>query len=113
MGVRFSFSTPTDLNNQVSNGISDAALSIAGGTQTTILTNFPTSTTWPTLTQLNTAEGLVRGLYETAMNTARATKSPDSVVAVNAAWDGLCGFRCIFDVARETVIRAANHEGGL
>ena len=112
MGVRFSFSSPTDLHNQISGGIGDAALSIAGGTQTTILTNFPTSTTWPTFTQLNTAEGLVRGLYETAMNTARATGDPAQVAVVNAAWDGLTGFRCIFDAAREAVIRNANPGGG-
>jgi hypothetical protein len=107
----FSFSTPTDLYNTVNNEISNAALSISGGSQTTILNNFSTGSTWPTFAQLNTAENLVRGFYETAMNTARATKSPDAVGLVDAAWDGLCGFRCIFDVARETIIHAANHEG--
>jgi hypothetical protein len=113
MGGRFSFSTPTELYNLVNSGISDAALAISGGDQTTILNNFSTGSTWPTLTQLNTAENFTRNIFDGQMNTARATKSPDSVALVNAKWDGLCGFRCLFDVAKETVIRAANHEGGL
>src|ERR1035437_344569 len=111
MGVRFRFSTPTELHDLVNSSISDGALSIDGGTQASILSNFPTSTTWPTLTQLNTAENLTRNIYDGQMNTARATKSPYTVAVVNAKWDGLCGFRCLFDVAKETVIRAANHEG--
>src|ERR1035437_3975236 len=109
----FSFSSPTDWHNQVANGIVDAALSIDGGTQTTILTNFPTSTTWPTFAQLNTAENIVRNIYDGKMNTARATKLPASVATVNNSWIGLCGFRSIFDAARERIIRAANNEGGL
>jgi hypothetical protein len=112
MGVRFSFSTPTELHDLVNSGISDAALSIDGGTQTSILSNFPTGgSTWPTLAQLNTSNNLVRMLYDSAMNTARATKSPDTVAVVNAKWNGLCGSSSLFDVAREKVIRAANNEG--
>jgi hypothetical protein len=108
MGVRFSFSTPLELHDLVNSGISDAALAIGGSDQTAILAQLPTGSTWPTLTQLATAEALTRGFYETAMTTARATKSPDSVAVVNAAWDGLCGFRNIFDVAREKIIFVAN-----
>ena len=109
--ARFSFSTPTELYNLVNSGISDAALSISGGDQTAILANFGTSTVWPTLTQISTAENLTRNIYDGQMNTARATKLPQNVAVVNAAWDGLCGFECLFDVARKTVIRAANNEG--
>ena|ERR1035437_5557111 len=111
MGVRFRFSTPTELHDLVNSSISDGALSIDGGTQASILSNFPTSTTWPTLTQLNTAENLTRNIYDGQMNTARATKSPDSVALVNAKWDGLTSSGCLFDVARSKVNRAANNEG--
>jgi hypothetical protein len=113
MGIRFSFSTPTQLHDLVNSGISDAALSISGGDQTTILNYFPTGSTWPTLSAISSAENFTRNIYDGQMNTARATGKPDTVAVVNAAWDGLCGFRCLFDVAKETVIRAANHEGGL
>jgi len=111
MGVRFSFSTPTELHDLINSGISDAALSIDGGTQTSILSNFPTSTTWPTFAQLNTAENLVRNIYDGQMNTARATGNPETARVVNNAWTGLCGAECLFDVARTKIIRAANHEG--
>jgi len=103
--MTISFSSPTDMHDQVSNAIGVAALSIGGSDQTNILSNFPTSTVWPSWTQLETAENLVRGFYDAAMNTARATGVTANVAAVNATWDGLAGFRNIFDVARETVNR--------
>ena len=111
MTIRFSFKTPTDLYNAVNSGISDAALSISGGDQTTILNNFSTGSTWPTLTQLNTAENFTRNIYDGQMNTARATKSPDATAIVNAKWDGLTCSGCLFDAARARIIRAANNEG--
>ena len=111
MTIRFSFKTPTDLYNAVNSGISDAALSISGGDKTTILNNFSTGSTWPTLTQLNTAENFTRNIFDGQMNSARATKSPDTVALVNAKWAGLTSSGCLFDVAREKVIRAANNEG--
>ena len=112
MSRAFSFLDPTDLHTQVANEIGASALALDGGTQTSILSYFPTGgTTWSTLAQLNTSNNLVRTLYDGAMNTARATKSPDSVALVNAKWDGLCGSISIFDAARSAVLRAANPGG--
>ena len=100
------FATPTALNAQVALEVAVSALSISGGDQTTITNQFPTGSTWPTLTQIETAENFTRALYESAMTTARATGSNASVAAVNAVWDGLCGFQNIFDKARENMLFA-------
>lgn len=99
------FATPTALNAQVALEVAVSALSISGGNQTTIAAYFPTGSTWPTLTAINSAEALTRSLYETAMTTARASGN-DAVAAVNASWNGLCGFFNIFDRARENALFA-------
>lgn len=105
--MSFSFGSPTDLHNQVANEIAASALAISGGDQTTILSYLPTGATWPTFTQLNSAENAVRTLQDAAMNTSRATGNNSTVAATEKAWRSLCGFRNIFDVAREHITRIA------
>lgn len=100
------FSTPAALNAQIVLEVAVSALSISGGNQTAIAAYFPTGSTWPTLTQIASAENLTRGLFDTAMNTARATGNNATVAAVVQAWDGLCGFENIFDRARENMLYA-------
>lgn len=105
--MSFSFSSPADLNAQVSAEIGAAALAISGGDQATILAYLPTGSSWPTFTQLEAAENKVRSLYEAAMSTSRATGNNATVAATAASWSSLCGFRNLFDVARETIVRGA------
>jgi hypothetical protein len=105
--MSFSFSSPAHLNSQIAGEISAGALAISGGNQTAILANLPSDAIWPTLTQLESAENLVRSLYDAAMNTARASGLNATVASTAALWESLCGFQNMFDVARRTIIVVA------